>query len=79
MTNKVKREKDDLSEEELNFIQESDGKCPDCEIGELTEGPQGRVSRNYFCSNCGLGLNLAFSFSFSFSQLIWGHRISNKK
>ncbi|MEX1014714.1 MAG: hypothetical protein WDZ80_06150 [Candidatus Paceibacterota bacterium] len=81
MTDLVKRQKDDLSVDELKFITETKGKCPDCKIGDLKEGQKGNSSQNYFCSNdtCRSGFSLDFSFCFDFDHLVWGHRISKRK
>ena len=34
--------------------------CPDCGIGELRNGPEGGISRNVACVNCGSEFNIVW-------------------
>jgi hypothetical protein len=50
---------------ERNFLWESINKrrrvrCINCEREDMYEGPQGGMSTNWRCTNCGQGINLTF-------------------
>lgn len=49
----------DLTEWERGFIQRTRGKCPDCEVGEMYQGPRGGLSVNVRCGSCSAKFNLA--------------------
>lgn len=52
---------DDLSEEQIAFINESIGRCPFCTLGLLRAGPAGGESRNFRCHGCRREVNLHLS------------------
>jgi len=52
---------DDLSEDELEHINDSKGRCPACKKGDLVAGPAGGSSYNYRCKKCKQEYNLAIN------------------
>ena len=70
------KEMEELTEYEKDFI-ERNKHCPDCETGDLMEGPHGGISVNYCCNddNCGSRFNLTF---FVDNELIFAERISDR-
>ena len=50
---------DNLSPSAIDYINQSKGCCPACELGELRGGPWGGCSRNFRCELCGKEFNLA--------------------
>ncbi len=52
------RDGEHLTEHELHLISKYSA-CPDCQVGQLLEGPSGGCSTNYLCDNCGSEFNLA--------------------
>lgn len=66
-----------LTAYERRFIEER-MQCPDCEIGDLMEGPHGGMAVNCYCSNkdCGSKFNLTFLDS---KTLLFADRISESQ
>jgi hypothetical protein len=50
-----------LSNEQLSFINESRGSCPDCKVGGLISGPRGGCAQNFRCNHCGHEFNLSLT------------------
>jgi transcription elongation factor Elf1 len=64
-TIKLKVSKKQLSEDgqkvtdwEKNYLYSTNFKCPNCEGGQLYEGPSGGMSTNIRCRVCGQGYNV---------------------
>lgn len=71
-------ELNDLTEEEIDFITDTKGNCPDCKTGVLKEGSKGAGVKHYYCSRkdkCGAKFNFSFAFGFAWTDLIWGERL----
>lgn len=49
-----------LSQDAVDWINESHGLCPDCDEGELVEGPKAAGSINAKCRGCGSEFWLGF-------------------
>ena len=47
-----------VTEWEKNFLYSNNFKCPNCEGGQLYEGPSGGMSTNIRCHICGQGYNV---------------------
>ncbi|MFW5847927.1 MAG: hypothetical protein ACOCVF_03335 [bacterium] len=47
---------------EIYFFEKSNWHCPNCEIGQLYEGPGGGMSQNIRCHTCGQGYNIVPMF-----------------
>jgi len=73
------KEEEQLTQDEIDFIDLSmdDGgcaHCPDCEEGQLMNGPTAGDSFNAACDQCGSEFNLTIAFG----ELMDGQRISDR-
>lgn len=50
----------DLNENEIEYIKETEGMCPDCGNAILTEGPHEGSSRDFECKGCKSKFKLYF-------------------
>jgi hypothetical protein len=65
---------DDLTAWECEFIARNWMKCPDCEKGDLLQGPSGGCSVNVLCDLCGAELNITVMSG----RTVSGHRLPNR-
>ena len=55
----LSKDGDSVTTWELNFMEKTNYHCPNCEVGQLYEGPSGGMSQNIRCKMCGQGYNVS--------------------
>ena len=54
----LSKDGDPITRWEQNFMKKTKFHCPNCEVGQLYEGPSGGASQNIRCKVCGQGYNV---------------------
>lgn len=66
---------DDLPQNEIDFINGSEGTCSACLTGDLIGGPRGGLSQNFRCDNCHSEFNLHLYPGERSQFVIGGHHL----